>query len=87
MWRTPSAAVKSTLGGLGGLLRDERVDAPRWPRYTRNTGPVWAFERLDVAHAVVLLVGPRQLVLLDDALEVILATGGGDQPGLAVRGP
>ena len=41
-------------------------------------------ERLDVAHAVVLLVGPRQLVLLDDALEVILATGGGDQPGLAV---
>jgi hypothetical protein len=41
-------------------------------------------ERLDVANAVVLLVGPGQLVFLDDPVEVILATRGRDQPNLAV---
>ena len=41
-------------------------------------------ERFDMAHAVVLLVGVGQFVFFDEAAEIIVATGGGGQAGLAV---
>ena len=53
-------------------------------RYTRNTGPVWASRVFDMAQPVVLLVWPGQFVLLDEAAEVLLATGRRHQPDLAV---
>ena len=71
---------------LGRLLGDECIHGRAGPIDEEHRAGL-RFERLDVADAVILFIGPRQLVLLDDALEVILATGGGDQPGLAVRGP
>ena len=84
VWRTPSAAVKSMLGGSAVFPATNSSMA--WlARIDEEHGPGLGIERLDVPHAVVFLVGPRQLVLADDALEVILATGGGHQPGLAVR--
>ena len=41
-------------------------------------------ERVDVAGAVVLLVGPRLLVLLDEVRVVLGDRGAGDEPDLAV---
>ena len=68
---------------LGSLLRDQCVESRVGPVHQEH-GSGLSVQRLDVSHAVVLLVGPRQLVLLDDAFEVILATRSGHQPGLAV---
>ena len=69
--------------GLGRLLCDQCVEGRVGPVHEEH-GAGLSVQRLDVPHAVVLLIGPRQLVLLDDAFEVVLATRGGDQPGLAV---
>jgi hypothetical protein len=41
-------------------------------------------ERFDVSDAVVFLVGPGELMLLDDVLEIILTARGGDEADLAV---
>jgi hypothetical protein len=39
-------------------------------------------KRLDVAHAIIFLVRPGELVLLDDAIQIFLATGCRDQTDL-----
>jgi len=68
---------------LRGLAADEFVQ--RGPgAINQEDGAGLGIERFNVAHTVVLLIGPGQLVLLDFAIEVILATCGGDDPDLAV---
>ena len=37
------------------------------------------------AHAIIFLVGPGELVLLDDPLEILLTTCGSHDPNLRVR--
>ena len=66
-----------------GPVRDERVELRLRAVGEKNRAGL-RVERLDVPHAVVLLVLPGQFVLLDDAAQVFLATGGGDQAGLRV---
>ena len=72
---------KINLRLAGGLFRDECVqgaDGGIGQEYRAGL----RVQRLDVPHAVVLLVHARLLVLPDDAALVFLATGGGDQAGL-----
>lgn len=44
-----------------------------------------SIQDFDVAHAVVFLIRAGKFMLLDYAIEVFLATGGGDQPKLGMR--
>src|SRR5207247_9422090 len=50
----------------------------------QKNGASLGIERLDVAHAVVFLVRPRELVLFNAAAQVIFATGNSDQTDLSV---
>ena len=70
----------------GGLFRDEFVQGTGG-RIGQEHRAGLRVQRLDVPHAVVLLVHARQLVFPDDAALVFLATGGGDEAGLRYGNP
>ena len=69
--------------GLGGALGHEGVEGGFGPVGEEHRAGL-RIQRLDVAHAVVLLVGPGELMLLDDAVEVFLAARRGDEAHLRV---
>ena len=65
VWRTPSAAVKSTSGGSANFFGDKFIERGNGTiRQEHRAG--LRIERLDVAHAVVLLVRAGEFVFLDD---------------------
>ena len=76
----------STSGASVHAVGDEGVDGVV-PAVGQEDRARLGAERLDVAHAVVLLVHPGQLVLLDDVVEIVLAGGGGDEPDLDMLSP
>jgi hypothetical protein len=88
--RDAPRGVADAVGGgevHGGRVLGEAVDVGvdfRIGAVGEEDGAGLGVERFDVADAVVLLVGPGELVFADDAVDVFLATGGGDAADLGM---
>ena len=83
VWRTPSGAVKSKSGSPRVTARGDAIDlGGRAVGEKHRTG--LRAEREHVPRAIVFLVAPRPLVLLDDVAIVLVERKAGGETGLHV---
>src|SRR5256885_13680747 len=68
-------------GLLGTFFCNDSVDGFIRSIYEENR-PRLGVERLNVPHTIILFVRPGKLMLFDDPLEIILATGHSNQTNL-----